>query len=70
MEKSFLAGGLAALLLAATAAAAADAPKAPKAPAAPAPQAAAPHQGAQPIRLRIGGAQRAQMDEIDVDSHK
>jgi Spy/CpxP family protein refolding chaperone len=67
MEKSFLAGGLAALLLAATAAAAADAPKAP---AAPAPQAAAPHQGAQPIRLRIGGAQRAQMDEIDVDSHK
>ncbi len=69
MEKSFLAGGLAALLLAATAAAAADAPKAP-AVEAPAPQAAAPHQGAQPIRLRIGGAQRAQMDEIDVDSHK
>ena len=67
MEKSFLAGGLAALLLT-TAAAAADAPKAPVET--PAPRAAAPHQGAQPIRLRIGGAQRAQMDEIDVDSHK
>lgn len=68
MEKSFLAGGLAALLLT-TAAAAADAPKAPPVET-PALQAAAPHQGAQPIRLRIGGAQRAQMDEIDVDSHK